>query len=484
MNLLKRLEITNFQSHEYTDLYFDDGVNIILGPSDSGKTAVIRAIKWVLFNEPSGSDFIRKDSKEAIVSLYFNNDLIVTRGRSKSKNYYEITFPSGESERYEGFGTKVPEEITELTKIHKVNLDGSNLISLSISDQLESPFLITESPSIKALAIGKIAGVEKIDSALNKLSKDINEINSERKSLEKEKSIQEDLIKRFDYLEEDEKSLNYIKTLLNKIDFKKKSLSSYRECLNRYSKLLLYISSTETVLEKLKNIDTLESRVNSLVLLQNKYNTLNLISRRYTSINDSMSYQNKILKSTDNLQSITEILNRSMELFDKYNKLFLLKSKITPILRELSSTKKNLQLDNSNRLTEIFNNVTKIQEKYADLFTIKNKLKEINIRINNGHNYMNNFKNIDTLIRIQSKTDSKYNLYFKLNENHNILKKNGENIYKTELFIKNNIEDTRVYLEKYVNILKESGKCPYCFNELDEKHLNEIISEYEVKNGL
>ena len=147
MKYLKRIELINFQSHKYTDLYFDDKVNVIIGPSDSGKTAIIRAIKWVLFNEPSGIDFIRKGTTESNVVLYFDDNLIIKRGRSKSKNYYEITYPNGLEERFEGFGTKVPEEIIELTGIQKVELDGNNLISLNISDQLESPFLLTSTPS-------------------------------------------------------------------------------------------------------------------------------------------------------------------------------------------------------------------------------------------------------------------------------------------------------------------------------------------------
>ena len=43
------IEIVNFQSHANTKLNFDEGVNVIIGPSDSGKTAVIRAMKWIFF---------------------------------------------------------------------------------------------------------------------------------------------------------------------------------------------------------------------------------------------------------------------------------------------------------------------------------------------------------------------------------------------------------------------------------------------------
>ena len=123
MKLLKRIELKNFQSHEYSDIYLHDKVNVIIGPSDSGKTAIIRGVKWVLFNEPSGNDFMRKGTNDTSVTLYFSNNLIVKRGRTKSKNYYELTLPTGTVERFEGFGREVPEEVKELTVIKKVKLD-------------------------------------------------------------------------------------------------------------------------------------------------------------------------------------------------------------------------------------------------------------------------------------------------------------------------------------------------------------------------
>lgn len=57
---LKRVRLENFQSHRNSVIDFDRGLNVIVGPSDSGKSAIIRAIKWALYNEPSGNYFIRE----------------------------------------------------------------------------------------------------------------------------------------------------------------------------------------------------------------------------------------------------------------------------------------------------------------------------------------------------------------------------------------------------------------------------------------
>jgi len=57
MSLIRSLEIENFQSHELTKLDLHKGLNVIVGPSDQGKSALIRALRWLCYNEPKGTDF-------------------------------------------------------------------------------------------------------------------------------------------------------------------------------------------------------------------------------------------------------------------------------------------------------------------------------------------------------------------------------------------------------------------------------------------
>ena len=56
--MIKKLHIRNFQSHKDSRLIFSDGVNVIVGNSDSGKSAILRALNWVITNRPSGDSYI------------------------------------------------------------------------------------------------------------------------------------------------------------------------------------------------------------------------------------------------------------------------------------------------------------------------------------------------------------------------------------------------------------------------------------------
>ena len=55
--MFKGLEIENFESHKDTQIDFDNGVNAIIGTSDSGKSSIRRAIEWAIHNRPQGFGF-------------------------------------------------------------------------------------------------------------------------------------------------------------------------------------------------------------------------------------------------------------------------------------------------------------------------------------------------------------------------------------------------------------------------------------------
>ncbi|MFC7441527.1 AAA family ATPase [Laceyella putida] len=183
MSTFKRLVIENFQSHQHTTIDFSDGLNVFVGPSDSGKSAILRAIRWVLFNVPRGSDYIRSGAKECRVSLTFADGTEVVRVRSSSINRYILRKPGEEERVFEGFGNTVPQEIVDVHRIEPIKLDQKELY-VHFGTQLESPFLLFESNQNKAKTIGRISGAHLIDNALKKASSDRQQMNAEIKRLE------------------------------------------------------------------------------------------------------------------------------------------------------------------------------------------------------------------------------------------------------------------------------------------------------------
>ena len=79
--MIQSIRLQNFQSHKDSYLRFSNGINIISGQSNNGKTSLLRGLNWVITNRPQGIAFksIFSDKKEICrVSLIINDTLQVS----------------------------------------------------------------------------------------------------------------------------------------------------------------------------------------------------------------------------------------------------------------------------------------------------------------------------------------------------------------------------------------------------------------------
>jgi len=88
--MIKNIRIINFQSHQNSFLKFDSGVNIIVGESDRGKSAIIRALRWLIWNRPTGDDFRSNWGGDTEVTIEINDEVFITRKKTKSFNGYIV----------------------------------------------------------------------------------------------------------------------------------------------------------------------------------------------------------------------------------------------------------------------------------------------------------------------------------------------------------------------------------------------------------
>ncbi len=180
---INEIFVEGFQSHTNSHFNLGNGLNVITGPSDSGKTAIIRAVRWVAFNEPQGEAFVNESVGHATVAIHLDNGIIISKHRRKGKTSYRIqTDPGDEGSVFEK--SEVPEEVKQLLGITKQTF-GDFVTALNFAFQLEAPFLISETPSSGAKVLGKLAGTEAVDLAVKSVSKDTYAARQERLLAEK-----------------------------------------------------------------------------------------------------------------------------------------------------------------------------------------------------------------------------------------------------------------------------------------------------------
>ena len=117
---LETLQIRNFQPHSKQTIDLDPRVTVFTGPSDSGKSAFIRALRWCCTNSPGGDAFIKDGKKRCGVRLKIDGRSI---GRTKgpAENDYIL-----DGKKFKSFGTSIPEPIADLLNLSPVTWQGQH----------------------------------------------------------------------------------------------------------------------------------------------------------------------------------------------------------------------------------------------------------------------------------------------------------------------------------------------------------------------
>jgi len=338
---IKQLEITNFQKHSHLILNFTDKLNILYGESDTGKSCILRAIKWVFFNEPKGDDVRKEGTKKTSVKVTLDNDVIVEKIKSNTINAYIIN-EKEEEKRFDAIGKAIPEEVKKALGVSTIEVDNREII-LNISDQLALPFLIGESATFRSKLFNKLTGSNLIDKALQSLNKDILKTGRETKS-------------EIEYLKQQHDSL--------------KEVNQQKEQIEQ-----LYGN------------------------FKKEFDNLKILEERHRNINESF---NKLKENNINLKNIEDklkelkfvpkdLINKLEESIIKLEKYTILITKITKITIELENTigvlgNINIPNINVNELKKDCDKLKKLQERGANLLVVKGGIIDLNLEI---HQYKN-----------------------------------------------------------------------------------------------
>jgi exonuclease SbcC len=198
---LKNLAIQNYQSHRNSEITFSEGVNAIVGASDSGKSTIFRAISWLLTNKPKGEAFRSRWGGKTLVEAEFSDGLVI--GRQKDKESKDnIYYIDDQDYKVEQSGA-VPDDVVTALNMDDINTQG----------QHDSPFLLTSSGGDVAKLLNKIANLTQIDTAISNIKSSVTANSREIKNVESQITELEKQQESFKYLEQLEKDVLWYETL-------------------------------------------------------------------------------------------------------------------------------------------------------------------------------------------------------------------------------------------------------------------------------
>lgn len=480
MRYIKKITLENFQSHKYSIIELNEELNVIVGPSDTGKSAIIRGLKWVLYNEPAGDYFIREGEREASVTIEFSDNIKVKRYRSKSKNSYYLYKRDGEELIYEGFGTNVPQEIIDEIGIKKIHLDSDESASINLGEQLDGAFLLSEKSGIRASAIGRLVGVNVIDDALRESLRDNRNISTTRKNLDDSITKLEVELKQYDYLMEVNNRINKIDTIKEIIKTKTEKNNTLVLLNNNLIKTKSSFKEIYFFLDKLKEIENIDSKINKIEELYVKYKYFINKNDSYLKIKRGIADDNYIIRE---LKDMDLTLSKFYLLSNSSIKLNGLKKLQDNIIKHKSDLIKchNI-IDRLEYVSVIKDNSVIIQNKLLLLksFNYINK----NMISNNentlkGQIYIKKFNGLDNIERNLEKIDITQKKLNNLIVIHDKFKENSKDIYKIETNIKQNNKDMEEQLMAYERLLSKQEVCPFCLSNIDDDKIKHIMEHYK-----
>lgn len=332
--MIKKIKIENIQSHKETELELSSGINAIVGSSNNGKSAILRAFYWLVYNRPLGVDnllshwaFDKKGNQILPMKVSIENEEgTITRFRTKDLNQYIVN-----GEELNVVKTDVPEQVEKMLCLTDTN----------IQRQQDAPFLLSLTSGQVAQYFNKTVRLDIIDRVLTNAE-------SRRRKLNQDIKTNSELLKETQKKHEKYEWLDQVEKLLTKYEniFKKNA-------------------------ELKEQVEVLENQIQEF----EKYSE---VQKKYDFIPEVQKIFYKIVSLESSIQTLTskvENINSDLELYDSCkNKTY-----------DFSESKKIINKIKETNLQELQNQTNELEEQIEDFSdsesNIKlNKLEIVNLK--------------------------------------------------------------------------------------------------------
>lgn len=482
---IKKIVLENFQSHKYNEFELNDGLNVFVGETRQGKSAILRAFYWVYENKPSGKSFIKRGELYAKVSIYLSDGTIISRfveEKRNGKNGYEITYPDGTTETG---NTKLIDKVQKLLGFNNFRIDQKLSLPVNFYKQGESWYLIgnNQTNTDKARIIGALAGTNNADAIIRDLdTENTRKLVSYKAAKQNKEDIEKEL-ENLEYLKDLKINLDKIDILLKNYELLKTKKESLEQNKEKYQKLQESLKEKEEILKELVNLDKANKKVFEVKEKDREEERLVEKKNLYKKVKDSINTQNEIISALSNIEDLKNKTNKLKTLDTIQNSLNLNSKKI-------KDTKTLLK--EKEEIIEKTKDVEFLADACKMLKDAEIELKDLNLTKKNissnlekkailTKNILENDKKIKEMDKVLS---YKANITY-LKEKEKMLEliedKKKEYVQAKE---KNEKENAKLKMleksleekrENYSNILEEVQICPICKEPLSKDKIHKIV---------
>ena len=329
-----QVSIKDFQIIKKASLTFSPGLTAIIGQSNNGKSAIFRAIKSCIYNEP-GTNSVRNGCSSYAVGISMNNHTVICQ--KGNGNLYKI-----DGQIYQKVGRTQLPEVADLLNIKQLNINNSNE-QLNFWDQMEKPFLLDRSETDLFRFIVDTGKDNNITSALKTLT-------SDRQGLTKE--------------------ITKIEGMLEQAEL---NIKAYEDKLKDADKTLELCNKIIQIGSEISRLHDSKKYVNNLELTKASYDKANL------DFNNKEMLLSKITPVAEQLNNKTKLSNVATQLVNTYST----KSSSLELFNKRISAINNLDTTALTKDNEQYNYISKAISNYQEVssnFELTQKIKIPEIR--------------------------------------------------------------------------------------------------------
>ncbi|BAB59370.1 purine NTPase [Thermoplasma volcanium GSS1] len=414
--IIERIRLRNFLSHSDSDIYFDTGINMIIGQNGAGKSSIVDAIRFALFSDKRTrrtEDMIKKGERYMEVELYFRSEGHSYRIRRTIERRGKSISTDAEIERDGSIITRGASDVSNYVEKNVLNINKDVFLTSIFVRQGEMDALVSKDPAERKKILDEILNIDRLEAGYlllkeviddltanvsdydylkNELQSKINEIDNNNKQIEELESKLRLIEPEIKALEEEinikENKKDHLNEELHRLNAQLETIKKYEmelaESQSRKASIEMEVVKLPSIEEELKRLENNAAVVkrNEIIEYINLKKDLGSLSEIIEGLKSDLSKYDEAHRKLEDLQSFrSEFLEKKKRKEDLDKLRSSLKEdedNYQSAVRNIENIKKWIENEEKEieRMSAFISEILKIQEITPEI--INSRRAEIN----------------------------------------------------------------------------------------------------------